>query len=295
MDYNKIGSFIAEARKERKLTQKELADFLHITDRAVSKWERGKGCPDISLMEDLSKVLDISIIEILKGEKINSKNKINNEDITYSLNYVEKNIKEKTINILNIASIVIITIIGVVLLLYNLKIYFYLNQNYYTNVFFANNEEKVIFYSTKNKLDIISNSQGKYSDNEYKTIMEIVNYIKSNSDIDSEYNLFAKKNYTYKDMRNFADKESNYNISSIFYISIQNILSKYYINYNIDTNNYYENLNKLKDFVYNYYKYNYLYDFEYNKSNHLREVLYYKYTIYDSFLQAIIDGGEINE
>ena len=69
MDYDKIGKFIAASRKEKELTQNELAEKLNITDRAVSRWERGKGCPDISLLEDLSKILDVSIIELLKGEK----------------------------------------------------------------------------------------------------------------------------------------------------------------------------------------------------------------------------------
>ena len=53
MDYDKIGKFIAASRKEKELTQNELAEKLNITDRAVSRWERGKGCPDISLLEDL--------------------------------------------------------------------------------------------------------------------------------------------------------------------------------------------------------------------------------------------------
>ena len=70
MNCDKIGKFIATSRKKKGLTQIELADKLNITDRAVSKWERGKGCPDISLLEDLSKILDVSIIELLKGEKI---------------------------------------------------------------------------------------------------------------------------------------------------------------------------------------------------------------------------------
>ena len=76
MNCEKIGKFIAISRKQKGLTQTELADRLNITDRAVSKWERGKGCPDISLLEDLSKILDVSIIELLKGEKINKKEKL---------------------------------------------------------------------------------------------------------------------------------------------------------------------------------------------------------------------------
>ena len=76
MNYDKIGKFIYSLRKHKGLTQNELAKKLNITDRAVSRWERGKGCPDISLLEELSKILDVSIIELLKGEKISKKEKI---------------------------------------------------------------------------------------------------------------------------------------------------------------------------------------------------------------------------
>ena len=61
MNTEKIGLFIKELRNEKKLTQKELVGKLNITDRAVAKWERGKGLPDISYLEDLSKIFEVSI------------------------------------------------------------------------------------------------------------------------------------------------------------------------------------------------------------------------------------------
>ncbi len=70
MDQIKIGKFIAECRKLKNLTQMQLADRLGITDRAVSKWENGKGMPDSSLMLDLCHELEISVNELLCGEKI---------------------------------------------------------------------------------------------------------------------------------------------------------------------------------------------------------------------------------
>ena len=70
MDNNKTGALIKELRKEKNMTQKDLADLLHITDRAVSKWERGLCAPDISLLEPLSKALDISITELISGERV---------------------------------------------------------------------------------------------------------------------------------------------------------------------------------------------------------------------------------
>lgn len=73
MDQVKIGKFIAECRKNKNLTQMQLAEKLNITDRAISKWENGKGMPDSSLMLDLCNELDINVNELLSGEMIEMK------------------------------------------------------------------------------------------------------------------------------------------------------------------------------------------------------------------------------
>ena len=75
MDQIKIGKFISELRKEKGLTQKELADKIGVTDRAISKWENGRGMPDISLLRKISEIFDISINELLSAERINDENK----------------------------------------------------------------------------------------------------------------------------------------------------------------------------------------------------------------------------
>ena len=73
MNLIKIGKFIAESRKNKNLTQEELAEKLFITDRAVSKWERGLSLPDADKMLDLCNILDINVNELLIGEKIDMK------------------------------------------------------------------------------------------------------------------------------------------------------------------------------------------------------------------------------
>jgi len=70
MNQIEIGRFIAECRKKNNLTQKQLADKLNITDRAVSKWENGKSMPDSSIMIELCNELKISVNELLRGEVI---------------------------------------------------------------------------------------------------------------------------------------------------------------------------------------------------------------------------------
>ena len=74
MNQIKIGRFIAERRKAVKLTQLQLADRLNITDKAISKWERGIAMPDTSIMLQLCDILEINVNELLSGEKISMEN-----------------------------------------------------------------------------------------------------------------------------------------------------------------------------------------------------------------------------
>ena len=97
MDQIKIGRFIAVRRKRANLTQLQLADRLGITDKAVSKWERGITMPDTSIMLELCDILGISVNELLNGEKIDmEKNNQKNEQILLEMaKELEK--KNKTI------------------------------------------------------------------------------------------------------------------------------------------------------------------------------------------------------
>ena len=83
MNQVKIGKFIAQCRRNKKLTQSQLAEKLNITDRAISKWETGKGMPDSSIMLELCSELEITVNELLSGEKIemDNYNKIAEENL----------------------------------------------------------------------------------------------------------------------------------------------------------------------------------------------------------------------
>ena len=70
MDYNKIGSFIMSERKAKKLTQAKLAEKLFVSEKTVSKWENGKGIPDTNALPKLCEIFNISINELLNGERI---------------------------------------------------------------------------------------------------------------------------------------------------------------------------------------------------------------------------------
>lgn len=70
MDAKRLGAFIAILRKENGLTQRELAERLHVTDKAVSRWERGIGFPDIGTIESLADALGVSILELMQCERL---------------------------------------------------------------------------------------------------------------------------------------------------------------------------------------------------------------------------------
>ena len=78
MDRYVTGSVIRRLRESKKMTQEELAEKIHVSGKAVSKWETGQGFPDISLLESLAKALDLSVIELLSGEDIRNRNRASN-------------------------------------------------------------------------------------------------------------------------------------------------------------------------------------------------------------------------
>ena len=75
MDNYVTGAVIKRLRENKKMTQEELAQKIFVTSKAVSKWETGKGFPDVGLLESLGKALDVSVIELLSGEDITNLNK----------------------------------------------------------------------------------------------------------------------------------------------------------------------------------------------------------------------------
>ncbi len=96
MNQIKIGKFIAECRKNKNLTQLQLADKLNITDKAVSKWERGIALPDTSIMLELCDILSISVNELLRGEKSMQNDKQTNEQLLLDM-AKELELKNKTV------------------------------------------------------------------------------------------------------------------------------------------------------------------------------------------------------
>lgn len=112
MNQEKIGKFISEKRKDKKLTQSELAEKLGVTDKSISNWENGRNMPDLSLFKPICEILDISINDLLSGEEVpkNEYQERLEENIISTINYSNKKIIEKN------------NIIGIILILFGLLI-----------------------------------------------------------------------------------------------------------------------------------------------------------------------------
>ena len=110
MDLNQISNLIKNKRKEKGLTQEELAQKIHVTEKAISRWETGRGTPDISLLVPLSEVLEVSVSEILKGKE----DKKEDRNILEIVEYIDNAKKKKNKYVIPIAT----ALYGILLLLY---------------------------------------------------------------------------------------------------------------------------------------------------------------------------------
>lgn len=119
MDAKKFGAFIAACRKEKNMTQADLAVKLNVTDKAVSRWERGIGFPDINTIEPLALALEISVLELMKSERITTNEVARKEAadiITDTLHVVKAQRKQERKNVLCILGIIAAIVVFVLFL-----------------------------------------------------------------------------------------------------------------------------------------------------------------------------------
>ena len=119
MDSQKFGTFIAQCRKDKKMTQSDLAAKLNVTDKAISRWERGVGFPDINTIEPLAAALDVSVAELMKSERIDESEMsiaMNNEIVNNALNFAEKQIQQERKNVFSIIGCLTVAIIFILYL-----------------------------------------------------------------------------------------------------------------------------------------------------------------------------------
>ena len=109
MKQERIGKFILECRKEKKLTQEQLAEKLGVTSKSISRWENGNTMPDYSLLKDLCNALDINVNELLSGERIKESDYMNKaeENFIYLKKKVDTTLKLITV-ITTICSVILV-------------------------------------------------------------------------------------------------------------------------------------------------------------------------------------------
>lgn len=116
MDQKKIGTFLKELRKEKGITQEELAEHLNVSNRSVSRWETGSNMPDISLLTDIADFYDVDVREIIEGERKNNMNEELREVADKMADYAH-NEKSRLLRVIQVISIigVIVSVVSIVL------------------------------------------------------------------------------------------------------------------------------------------------------------------------------------
>jgi len=112
MNQEKIGKFIAKIRKEKKMTQQELADKLNVTDRAVGNWENGRRMPDVVFYKPLCEILGISLNEFFAGEYLSDDKIIQKSEENIMSIVNEENAKKRSLKTI----IIVLSLVGIILL-----------------------------------------------------------------------------------------------------------------------------------------------------------------------------------
>lgn len=236
MDTEKMGALIAKMRKEKGLTQKELALQLHVTDRAVSKWERGICCPDISLLEDLANILGVSISSLLNGEEEVEK------AIKTTITYVTESRKQKVKQFVNQLLLMTMSFFLVLTLLIFLNVEKRFYQKYYTRMSsgvgvsihdLGRKNYEDIFDEVESKALKVLHNQGKYTNEEYEEITKYVQHITENVQKNKE--LYYKKALSFQEIYHLAYFEELIPVNSFdYYPMISKTLQKYQPNVQIE-------------------------------------------------------------
>lgn len=263
MNQEKVGKFVKELRIEKKMTQQELALKLGVSDKAISKWENGRCLMDISLLKPICEIFEVSIIELLNGEKISNDNLYvkSNEIMESTLKQKEEEIKKSKTKIIIKMCLVFVLVIFCVYFGYKgFNLYRYSTSEYVgKEIKNPYNFDKVykVYKKTipEEEYIIIKNIKLKNIVNGYEIDSEYYRDVESNNLLNIRY-LDSNKNLV------FAIEKNNEYINSIldiggidkfnnnFYVDIKSFLLNKDINDDIDLFNY---------FYENGYKYNNLF------------------------------------
>ena len=119
MTSKECGNFISELRKEKKLTQKELAEKINVSDKAISRWETGKGYPDVTSLVSLSEYFDVSVNELLAGKRLTAEDikETADENLISVFEQVQKNKKQQNLQVAVYTSVLIVVLLPVLIII----------------------------------------------------------------------------------------------------------------------------------------------------------------------------------
>lgn len=119
MTSKECGNFISELRKEKKLTQKELAEKINVSDKAVSRWETGKGYPDVTSLVSLSEYFDVSVNELLAGKRLTVENikETADENLISIFEQVQKDKKQQNLQVAVYTSVLIVVLLPALIII----------------------------------------------------------------------------------------------------------------------------------------------------------------------------------
>lgn len=299
MDAKKIGELIKKKRLELELTQNELASKLNITDKAISKWEQGLGCPDISIIKYLSNILGISTEELLEGE----------EKEGGSINYIKKysNVrtrnKDRSESIIKfcILFLVIFALLGTIISLLGntLKIYSPVDDLYL--VIYDEDNMSELYKDTKKKIEVIKKDDKiLYTNEEKQVIVDYLTYLDNNinelikiMDKDSKIN-FYKIPQLFNDVFSMSGPDKKNKLSNI-----AKIMKKYT---NKGFNDHIKTFDSYEEYRLNFYKSSLLSE-QFNKpklyyKNYVSNVDFnidWKIKYFNEITNFLMEVGEVNE
>lgn len=217
MDLKKVGKYIADKRKTKGYTQEQLGEKIGINGNAISKWERGLNAPDISLLSEISEILDITLDELLKGEDMPdniSKNE-SNKGIIDSIKYYTRVTKIKYLKILIYISLIIVFVFSFLFMFNNYNRFkIYSIESSEDNFYVAG----YIIYNQKRNLILVNNIDIK-DVNIGTNQEEQIKYLKVSLKCDNK-NIFSSEKIVENNNRNL-----NAYLLNVTYFADENVKS----------------------------------------------------------------------
>jgi len=222
MDQIKIGKFIAKSRKDSKLTQSDLADKLGVTEKSISNWENGRNMPDLSLFNPICNILNITINELMSGEKLPQEDyqkKLEENIINVMVDEKRKSHKKRRILILLTSLILFMFLI--LTIIYNIV---ELNVNYDERLMTCTFENNKLVYQIKGVSVLNTDYIERVIDNnKYLIFHSTINlYNKRHSNWEYRESLaysVSNKNIPFGFRWEFDEEEKSYNNIFVYYVN----------------------------------------------------------------------------